>query len=57
MFGGADCISARRVHDDDALPRGGVDVHVIDACAGATHDLQPRTSVNDVLNGIYGIWP
>ena len=52
MFGGADRVSSRRVHDDDALPRGGVDVHVIDAGAGATHDLQPRTSVNDVLNRI-----
>ena len=35
LLGGADGVAAGRVHDDDALARGGGDVDVIDADAGA----------------------
>ena len=37
LLGGADGVAAGRVHDDDALARGGGDVDVVDADAGA-HD-------------------
>ena len=51
MLGGADGISAGRVHNDDAFPRGGFDVHIVNAGASATHDLQPGSGVDDLLRG------
>ena len=35
VLGGGDRVAERRVHDDDALGRGGLDVDVVDADAGA----------------------
>ncbi len=35
VFGHADGVSAGRVHDEHALARGGVEVHVVHAHAGA----------------------
>ena len=42
MFCGGDRIAERRVHHDHAARRGGGNIDVIDADAGAAHDLQPR---------------
>ena len=53
VLGGADGISAGRVHDDDAFPRGGFDVHIVNAGASATHDLQPGSGVDDLLRGAW----
>ena len=49
MLGRADGISARRIHDDNAFPRGGWDVDVIDASSGATDNLEARRGIDDFL--------
>ena len=38
MLGGADRVTTRRVHDDDALPGSGLNVDVIDAGTGTPHN-------------------
>ena len=40
LLGGADGVAAGRVHDQDALARGGGDVDVVDADAGPDDDAQ-----------------
>ena len=40
MFGDADAVRARRVHDENAACAGGSDVDVVDAGAGATDDAE-----------------
>lgn len=40
VFGHADCVSAGSVHDEHALARGGVQVDVVNADAGAADDAQ-----------------
>ena len=40
MLGGGDRVAERRVHHDDAASRGGWNVDVVDADAGAANDLQ-----------------
>jgi hypothetical protein len=42
VLGGGDRIAERRVHHDDALRRGGGNLDIVDADAGAADDLQPR---------------
>ncbi len=40
MLGGGDGVAAGRVHHDDAVLGGGVDVHVVDPYTSTTDDLQ-----------------
>ena len=40
MLGGGDRIAEGRVHDDDAAARGGRDIDIVDADAGAADDLE-----------------
>jgi hypothetical protein len=40
VLGGGDGIAEGRVHDDDAPRRGGGDLHIVDADAGAADHLQ-----------------
>ena len=47
MLGGGDRIAERRVHDDDAARRGGGDVDIVDADAGAADDLEVGRGVED----------
>ena len=42
VLGGRDDVRLGRVRHDDPAPGRGVDVHVVDADAGAADDLQPR---------------
>src|SRR5262249_33305429 len=48
VLGGADGVAAGRVHDDDALARGGGDVDVVHADAGAHDGAQPAGVVEQV---------
>ena len=48
MLGDADAVGARRVDDQNAAGTGGIDIHVVDAGAGAGDHLQsgrPRDQV------------
>jgi hypothetical protein len=40
VFGRRDRVAERRVHDDDAAARGGRDIDIVDADAGAADDLE-----------------
>ena len=40
VLGGGDRIAERRVHHDDAAPRGGGNIDIVDADAGAADDLE-----------------
>ena len=49
VFGGADSISSWRIHHNDALPGGRVDINVVNTGSGATDDLQTARRIDDVL--------
>ena len=53
MLGRRDRIAEGRVHHDHAARRGGRDVDIVDADAGAAHDLQFRRAL-DELGGDFG---
>ena len=48
MLGGGDGIAEGRVHDDDALRRGGGNLDIVDADAGAADHLQVRGLFEDL---------
>src|SRR5207249_3994810 len=54
VLGGAERVAAGRVHDDDALARGGGDVDVIDADAGADDGPQASRVVEQVGGDLGG---
>ena len=54
MLGRGDRIAERRVHDDDAAARGGRDVDIVDADAGAADHLQPGRGVDQLLGDLGG---
>ena len=48
MLGDADAVGARRIDDQDAAGTGGIDIHVVDAGAGAGDHLQGRRPGNQI---------
>jgi hypothetical protein len=48
VLGGGDRIAEGRVHHDDAARRGGGDIDVVDADAGAADHLQPLGALEDL---------
>src|SRR5262245_13188510 len=54
MLGGGDRIAEGRVHDDDALGGGRLDVDIVDANAGAADDLEFERRGDDLLRCLGG---
>ena len=54
VFGGGDRIAERRVHHDDALGRGGGNLDIVDADAGAADHFQPRRLLDDFRGRLGG---
>src|SRR5439155_3030890 len=54
VFRGGDRVATRRVHNDDAAARGGVDVDVVNPDAGTADDAEFVTGVEDAL-GDFGL--
>jgi hypothetical protein len=54
VLGGGDRVAEGRVHDDDAAARGGRDVDIVDADAGAADHLEIGRSRNQLLGRLGG---
>src|SRR5690606_20316175 len=54
VLGRGDRIAEGRVHDDDAAPRGGRDVDIVDADAGATDHLQLLRRLDELFGDLGG---
>ena len=53
LLGGRERVAAGRVHDDDALPGGGLGVDVVDAYARAGDRLEPLVSLERFGGDLY----
>ncbi len=54
VFGRGDRVAERRVHDDDAAARGGRNIDIVDADAGAADDLEVGRSGDQLLGRLGG---
>ena len=54
MFGRGDRVAEGRVHDDDAATRGGRDIDIVDADAGAADDLQVGRRLDQLFGRLGG---
>ncbi len=54
VLGGGDRVAEGRVHDDDAAARGGRDIHIVDADAGAADDLEVGRRRDQLLGRLGG---
>ncbi len=54
MFGRRDGVAERRVHDDDTAPRGGRNIDIVDADAGAADDLEVGGSGDQLFRRLGG---